>query len=266
MFGLAVNRNTLSNWLIVAGRDWLAPIYKELHKVLLKEDILHADETPYQILKRIDGKPATSEARIWALRTTHETKKPVFYHAALTRSREVAKKILKGFSGFLSCDGYSGYKNLANITLVGCWAHLRRYMKDASMYHEKSKAKIEVDYCNKLFALKRKFKSLSAEERLKQRQLESRPIVEEFYNGLGSFHAMKGKLQSAVTYAMNQKEELLRFLEDGRLQLSNNLMEQRIRPIAIGLKYYLFSTSEKGAITHAMAYTLIETAKEIGFS
>ena len=130
------------------------------------------------------------------------------------------------------------------------------------MNSENSKGKIGVDYCNKLFSLERKFKLLTPEERFEKRQIESKPIVEEFYEWLGSFYAMKGKLQTAVTYAINQKQELTRFLEDGRLQLSNNLMEEKIRPIAIGRKNYLFSTSEQGATTNAMVYTLIETAKE----
>lgn len=72
---------------------------------------------------------------------------------------------------------------------------------------------------------------------------------------------MKGKLQTAVIYALNQKAELLRFLEDGNLEASNNLAEQAIRPIAIGRKNYLFSTSMKGAAANAMVYTIIETAK-----
>ena len=263
MYGLNVNRNTLSNWLIVASRDWITPIYKEIHKQLLMNQVLHGDETPYQILNRSDGKPATSEARIWAFRTTQSSEKPIiFYYASLTRSRQVAEKVLNDFSGYLHCDGYSGYKNLKNITLVGCWAHLRRYLKDASMNSENSKGKIGVDYCNKLFSLERKFKLLTPEERFEKRQLESKPIVEEFYEWLGSFYTMKGKLQTAVTYAINQKQELTRFLEDGHLQLSNNLMEEKIRPIAIGRKNYLFSTSEQGATTNAMVYTIIETAKE----
>ena len=85
--------------------------------------------------------------------------------------------------------------------------------------------------------------------------------MEEFFDWLQSFDAMKGKLQTAVMYAFNQKVELLRFLDDGNLEASNNLAEQAIRPLAIGRKNYPFSTSMKGATANAMAYTIIETAK-----
>ena len=91
-------------------------------------------------------------------------------------------------------------------------------------------------------------------------------MVEEFFEWLESFYAMKGKLQTAVIYALNQKVELLRFLEDGNLEASNNLAEQAIRPLAIGRKNYLFSTSMKGSVANAMAYTIIETAKENGLN
>ena len=86
-------------------------------------------------------------------------------------------------------------------------------------------------------------------------------MVEEFFEWLESFYAMKGKLQTAVIYALNQKVELLRFLEDENLGTSNNIAEQAIRPIAIGRQNYLFSTSMKGATANTMAYTIIETAK-----
>ena len=118
-----------------------------------------------------------------------------------------------------------------------------------------------MEYCDQIFSFEKTIKDLSPEQRQKQRQLIIKPVVEEFFDWLESFYAMKGKLQTAVMYALNQKVELLRFLDDGNLEASNNLAEQAIRPIAIGRKNYLFSTSMKGATANAMAYTIIETAK-----
>ncbi len=236
---------TLSNWIIIASHDWLRPIYDLLRKELVLNQVLHADETPYQILNRADGKPATSQSRIWLFRTIK--------HA-------VATTILEGFKGCLHCDGYSSYKNIPNIGLVGCWAHVRR--KFFEIPGTNGKAKKAVEYCDKIFSFEKSIKDLSAEERQKQRQLIIKPVIEKFFEWLESFYAMKGKLQTAVTYALNQKVELLRFLEDGNLEASNNLAEQAIRPLAIGRKNYLFSTSMKGATANAMAYTIIETAKE----
>lgn len=111
----------MANWIIRAAEDWLRPIYDLLAQELKKQDILHADETHYQILNRPDGRSATSEARIWLVRTIKEAEHPVvYYHASLTRERSVAVKLLNGFKGYLICDGYSAYKKLPNITLAGC--------------------------------------------------------------------------------------------------------------------------------------------------
>ena len=171
----------------------------------------------------------------------------------------VATTILEGFNGHLHCDGYSGYKNIPNISLVGCWAHVRRKFFEIPGNH--GQAKKAVNYCDQIFSFEKIIKELSPEERQKQRQLVIKPVVEEFFDWLESFYAMKGKLQTAVMYALNQKVELLRFLDDGNLEASNNLAEQAIRPLAIGRKNYLFSTSMKGATANAMAYTIMETAK-----
>ena len=182
-----------------------------------------------------------------------------YYHADLTRERAVATTILEGFKGYLHCDGYSGYKNIPNVKLVGCWAHVRR--KFFEIPGNNGKAKKAVEYCDQIFRFEKTIKDLSPEQRQKQRQLIIKPVIEEFFKWLESFYVMKGKLQTAVMYALNQKVELLRFLDDGNLEASNNLAEQAIRPIAIGRKNYLFSTSMKGATANAMAYTILETAK-----
>ncbi|MDB8559587.1 IS66 family transposase [Turicibacter sanguinis] len=192
------------------------------------------------------------------------TSKYVYYHSDLTRPQEVTLKLLKGFKGILQCNGYVAYKNLPHVTLAGCWAHCRRYLYNVTA--EKGKAKIGLDYCNQIFDLERSLKDLEPEERQKQRQVLVRPVVEAFYTFISGVHAMKGKLQTAVTYAFNQKEELMAFLDDGRLEASNNIAEQVIKSVVIGRKNHLFSTSVKGAEANAIAYTLIETAKANGLN
>ena len=119
-YGLCVSHKTLLNWIITASHDWLLPIYGVLKQELIQNKVLHADETPYQILNRTDRKPATSQSRIWLFRTIKNAEHPVaYYHADLTRERAVETTILEGFKGYLHCDGYSGYKNIPNIELVG---------------------------------------------------------------------------------------------------------------------------------------------------
>lgn len=128
------------------------------------------------------------------------------------------------------------------MKLVGCWAHVRRKFFEIS--GNNGKAKKAVEYCDQIFRFEKTIKELSPEQRQKQRQLIIKPVIEEFFKWLESFYVMKGKLQTAVMYALNQKVELLRFLDDGNLEASNNLAEQAIRPIAIGRKNYLFNQYE----------------------
>ncbi len=107
---------------------------------------------------------------------------------------------------------------------------------------------------------------LSPEERQIQRESKIRPIIESFYQFIEGIRTVKGKLQTAIVYAQNQRRALTEFLSNGRLEISNNLAEQAIRPVVVGRKNYLFSTSVKGAQANAMAYTLIETAKANGLN
>src|SRR6185437_8406766 len=99
------------------------PIYDLIHEYMLKKSVLHADETVYQILRRSDGKPATAEARMWLIRSTHGEDKPIaYYRSTLTRAQAEADLLLAGFVGYLHTDGYQVYKNLDNVDQVGCWA------------------------------------------------------------------------------------------------------------------------------------------------
>lgn len=265
-YGLQVSRRTLANWIIRSSQDWLEPIYHVLRKVLNTEEVIHADETPYQILQRSDGRPATADARIWLFQTIESCEKPViYYHASLTRARENIEEVLSDYQGYIHCDGYSAYQNMSNLQVVACWAHVRRKFFEAG--DDRGMAAIGKNYCDRLFLLEKQFKFLAPAERKKQRQKYSQPLLTEFWEWLSSFPVLaKSKLGVAVTYTQRLKTELMAFLEDGRLVLSNNLAERNIRPLTIGRKNFLFSTSMAGARANCVAYTLIETAKANGLN
>ena len=261
-YGLKVPRRTLANWVITPTQDWLYPIYQCIHRYLLLNEVIHGDETPYQILNRSDGKAATSDSRMWIFRTTHQAKRPiVMYHADLTRKQTVAQGILKGFKGYIQSDGYQAYKNIDNCVDVGCWAHVRRKFFEVP---KGGQASVGVSHCDEMFKVERGLKDLPPEQRHQKRQTLLKPLIEKFYEWLGNLRPMKGKFGEAIIYALNQKASLMRILLDGRLQLSNNLAEQKMRNIAIGRKNYLFSASEAGAQANAIVYTIVETAKENG--
>jgi hypothetical protein len=187
------------------------------------------------------------------------------------RRAEHPKLFLKNFSGYLHADGYEGYHDLSgDIKVVGCFAHARRKFDEAvkglsTKDQANSTAMIGKRFCDKLFSLERDFAKLSAEERFEKRQELSKPVLDEFYIWLGTLTPTpKTGLYTAVVYARNQREYLERYLEDGRLEISNNRAERSIKPFVIGRKNWLFANTPRGAEASAILYSIIETAKENG--
>jgi transposase len=262
--GIDLSRQTMSNWLMRATKDWLTPIYTRLHEKLLAHEVLHADETTLQVLKEPDKK-AQSKSYMWLYRTSGDTQTPVvIYEYQPDRSKKRPAVFLKGFNGYLHADGYEGYHSLP-ITVVGCWAHARRKWVEAVKVSngKDSMGAKGLQFCNDLFELERKFASLPPEERYEERQKQSKPVVDAFFSWLDSLKSLpKTALVQAVYYMNSQRKYLLRFLEDGRLEISNNRAERSIKPFVIGRKNWLFANTPGGAKTSAIIYSIIETAKD----
>ena len=161
---------------------------------------------------------------------------------------------------------YVGYKKLENVTLCGCLVHAKRKFHKALIVSPDNEiAKTGEKYLCKLFALEHDAdkQGISLEERYVLRQTKSKSVIDEFYNWINS---VKDKIlpQScvgkAITYAINQKEALCSFLLDARIQLSNNLAEQSVKPFVIGRKNWLFSNTVNGATSSTIIYSTIQTA------
>lgn len=269
-YGITLNRTTMANWVMNASKRWLTPLYEQLHEELLKGKIAFADETTMQVLNE-PGRKATSKSYMWLYRNGTETdKRIVLYDYRPTRAGENPKKFLAGFKGYLHCDGYEGYNKVAGITRVGCWAHVRRKFHEGIPKTTSSKisqCEIGRNYCDQLFKLEKQLADFSSEERLKKRQEEALPILNEFWQWVGQTNALPHSLLGkALSYAKKQKPHLMNYLQDGDLHLSNNLAERSVRPFVVGRKSWNFSTSVKGAKASAVAYSLIETAKENGLN
>ncbi|MDD3168907.1 MAG: IS66 family transposase [Eubacteriales bacterium] len=271
--GILLSRQTMSNWLIKTSEDWLAPIYEEMKRRLCAHEVLHADETTLQVLKEPE-KTAQSKSYMWLYRTSGEAKHQiVLYEYQPDRKHTHPKEFLEGFSGYLHTDGYDGYHKLPkNITVVGCWAHLRRKLFDALKTLPKdrkpaSNAAKGVAYCDRLFHLEKQFASMIPENRIKERERLSRPLMDEFFGWIDSLSVLPGTLLGkAVHYAKSQRKYLERYLLDGRLEISNNRAERSIKPFVIGRKNWLFSNTPNGARASAVYYSLIVTAKENGLN
>ena len=153
-----------------------------------------------------------------------------------------AEKFLKGFSGYLTCDGFGGYNKLKDVIRCGCLAHMRRYWYEAlpgksKKSPEKTPAEIGFDYCSQLFELEKEYSDLDADTR-KARRLETEPAIwEAYWSWLETVDPTGGsRLARAVTYAKNQKPYMENYLLDGRCSISNNIAENIARPYAVGRK------------------------------
>lgn len=271
--GILLSRQTISNWLLKCSADFLQSLYSELHKSLLAEPILHADETTVQVLHEA-GKSAQAKSYMWLYRTGGDSNKPVvLYEYQPDRQAIRPKRFLNGFAGYLHTDGYTGYHNLPdNIIIVGCMAHVRRKFHDAlqcldEQDREDSLAFRGKQYCDKLFAIEKELTKLMPQERYEQRQERSKPVLDEFLAWLKSQRvAKKSGIGLAVHYALNQWRYLFHYLLDGRIEISNNRAERSIKPFVIGRKNFLFANTPRGATASAVMFSIIETAKENGLN
>jgi transposase len=268
--GIELSRQTMANWLLNAAQPWLKLIYDRMHEQLKQRDILHADETTLQVLRE-PGRTAQSKSYMWLYRTGRDGPPIVLYDYRTTRAGKHPANFLAGFKGYLQADGYSGYGQLNNVTLIGCWAHARRKFTEslkALPAEQKNKpvaASAGLDYCNQLFAIERQLKDLPDNQRYEKRLKMSKPVLEEFYVWLKKQRQQalpKSTFGQAVTYCLNQWENLNNFLLDGRLEIDNNRAERSIKPFVIGRKNFLFCNTPRGAKSSAIIYSIIETAKE----
>ena len=270
-FGIDLSRQNLANWVIHGANTWLKHLYDRMHDFLLKETLLHADESVFQVLDEVGKKP-TSKSYMW-LYATGMYSNPIFlYEYQPSRAKKHPKKFLKDFSGFLQTDGYQAYNAVEDVTLVGCFAHAKRGFtdtlkalpKDATT--SKTNAEEGLKFCDKLFKLEKEYRKekLSPEEIYKKRLEKTKPVLQDFLSWLKTKEKQvlpKTSLGKAINYCLNQWDKLTAFMLDGRLEISNNRAERAIKPFVIGRKNFLFSKSPKGATASAITYSIIETAK-----
>ena len=268
--GVELSRQTMANWLVYCAQHYLAVIYSMMIAYLIREEVIHADETTVQVLHE-PGRPAQTKSYEWLYRTGRCSKYPiVIYEYQETREQDHPIRFLKGFKGFVHTDGYQAYHNLqSDITVVGCWAHARRYWEKLykTLPEDKrdgSNAERGLVYCNLMFALEDEFYDLAPEERLIKRLEYSKPVSDEFFDWVSSLSALpKSLLGDAVHYAISQRKYLENIYLDGRLEISNNASERAIKPFVQGRKQWLFSCTPNGATSSSIFYTIIETAKAV---
>ena len=271
--GARISRTSMAGWIIYCSENYLQPIYRRLHRLLLKRRYLMADETPIQVLKEPDRRPQ-SKSYVWLVRTGEDGEVPiVLYHYTPTRAGKNAEAFLKdaedGF--YIMVDGYKGYNKLKKAKRCCCWAHIRRYLLQAiPKGHERDYSEPAVQgymYCNKLFEYERHYREqgLSFKQIYNRRLKDEKPVIEAFLAWADRQHPQSGdRIIKALNYINGCRPYMMTYLEDAHCSLSNNLSENSIRPVVLGRKNWLFSDTQDGASASMTVFSIVETAKANG--
>lgn len=262
--GLGIARSTLAQWVGSCGVQ-LQPLVDALKDDMLRRSVLHADETPVQMLKPGNGK--THRAYLWAYAPgAFEDLKAVVYDFCETRAGENARAFLGEWRGSLVCDDFAGYKAgfAHGVTEAGCLAHARRKFFDLHASSKSQVAESALQQIGMVYEIEREVQNLTPDERQRIRQARSRPLLDALHRWMlltrqkitdGSATA------KALDYSLKRWVALTRFVEDGRLPADNNWIENQIRPIAIGRSNWLFAGSLRAGKRAAAVMSLIRSAK-----
>jgi transposase len=271
--GVKIERATLAGWVGAAAAE-LEPLYDHLLANLKASPKLFCDETRCPVLD--PGRGKTKTGYLWGLarddRPWGGSDPPaVAYTYAPGRGGKHAAKLLAGFSGILQVDGYAAYHQLASptreggaVTLVFCWSHARRKFYELYVGGEQPIATEALARINQLYAIEAEIRGSSAEVRGRVRQARAKPLVEALKTWLEEKRGQvsKGsKLGEAIAYALNHWAGLVRYLDDGRIEIDSNTIERSIRGLALNRKNALFAGHDVGAENWATIASLIETCK-----
>ncbi len=269
--GVDLDVSTLADW-VGACAATLAPIVNEIEKHVLAAERIHADDTTVPVLAK--GKCDT--ARLWAyVRDDRpfggDAAPAVLLHYSRDRRAEHPERHLAAYSGLMQADAYSGYNGLyvdgrqpGMITEAACWAHGRRKFFELAELQKAPVAIEAVRRIDELFAMERDINGKTPDERRAVRQERSKPLADALKTWLRGERkklSSKAPVAKAIDYSLKRWRAFTRFLDDGRLCMSNNAAERAVRGIAVGRRNWTFCGSDSGGHRAAAIFTLIETCK-----
>jgi transposase len=239
---------------------------------VLKGDKIHADDTPVPVLDPGRGRTATGRLWVYAVNdhASGNTTPPATWYCFTTdRTGAHPQAHLTGFRGFLQADAYAGYEGLYRngVTEVACWAHFRRKVFDL---HERVATPLTTDILVRigaLYSIEAKVRGKPPDVRLAARQNRTRPLVDalrEILDAALRQLSPKSDMAKAIAYGTKRWLALCRFLDDGRLEIDNNIAERALRGVAVGRRNWLFAGSKTGGERAAAIYTVIQTCKANG--
>ena len=271
--GIAIDRATLAFWAGYAAAE-VKPVWRLMRAELLSSTKLFVDETTAPVLD--PGRGRTKRGYFWVLARDDRPWRggappAVVYSYAPGRGGDHAAALLQGYTGVLQTDGYAAYLNLADpkraggpATLAFCWAHWRRQWFDLAKSPPAPIATEALKRIAELYQIEAEIRGKSADERRAVRQRKTKPLAEALKTWLEKTLAQVAggsSMANAIRYALNRWDGLLRFLDDGRIEIDSNTVERAMRPIALNRKNALFAGSDQGAENWAMLASLIETCK-----
>jgi transposase len=267
--GVDLDRSTLADWVGGASRT-LQPLVDAVKKYVLGGEKLHGDDVPVPVLEPGNGK--TKTGRLWTYvrddrPAGSDAAAAVWFAYSQDRKGEHPAGHLQNYSGILQADGYAGFNKLyetGRIVEAACWAHVRRKFHDLYQAHRSPIAKEALERIGQLYGIEQEIRGRSPAERREVRQARSRPLLEAMHvwlkTTLGKL-SQKSDVAVAIRYALERWTALLRFAEDGRVEMDNNAAERALRAVALGRKNYLFAGSDAGGDRAAAIYSLLGSAK-----
>ena len=276
-YGWQLHKSTFNSWF-AAVCTLLEPLYEELEKKALATDYLQADESKIKVLTNIpkdkEGNPkkptkekGSKQMLGWMWVAHNPLEGYVLFNYEDNRAAKGAEATLGGFTqGYLQTDGYSSYNGIAarqGVYRLGCLAHVRRKFFEAQG-NDAQRAEYALKVIQSIYAHERVAKAMEPQDRHAYRLEHTLPIYKGFKYWLDEQACMvtpKSPIGKAFTYAQNQWPNLMTLFEDGRLLIDNNLIENKIRPLALGRKNYLFAGSHQGAKRAAMMYSFFATCQ-----
>lgn len=257
--GIEISRKTTCDW-VGKSAALLEPLVAEMKKGLKTSKKIHTDDTVVPVSDK--DRKTTKQGRLWVYgNETH-----IVYDYTPNRSREGPKAFLKGYRGYLQADAYAGYNELIGkekATLVGCWAHARRKFVEAKD-SDPLRSHTALVFIKELYRIEKEWRKVEAETRATVRQAEALPLLKKFETWLREEHGRvlpKSPMGEAIGYALNQWESLVRYVEDGDLDIDNNFAERAMRHVVVGRKNWLFAGSDSGGKRAAIAFCLVATCK-----
>ena len=264
--GLPVSGRQLVTNIITVSQTYLKPLYERLTQLMQGENVIQMDETPFKVIDE-----AKNTSYFWATKTKSEFShhQMVIFHYRNTRSGKVIGDIIgQGYPGFIMCDGYGGYSNrlYPNARFGSCLVHIRReFIRITKLLSKKqlkySKAFHAIKLLGAVFHKENELVYQTEKEKRQQRITHVKPLLDRFYQYLGSFTSPQGRLCAAIKNTLRLRTRVYRILENGQIPLSNNSLEGEIRLTTLVRKNCLFAKSIRGAEANAIYYTLVATAK-----